>query len=48
MQLPCTIQDLVFKWGFVFPDMQCKIPKDLEKEGNKRQLESMWFFTKFD
>lgn len=28
----------MFKEGFVFLDMQCKIPKDLEKEGNKRQL----------
>lgn len=46
MQLPLTIQavDLVFKRWLVFPDTQCKIPKDLEKEGNKKQLEKHVFY----
>lgn len=46
MQLPLTIQavDLVFKWWLVFPDTQFKIPKDLEKEGNKKQLEKHVFY----
>lgn len=46
MQLPLTIQavDLVFKRWLVFPDTQFKIPKDLEKEGNKKQLEKHVFY----
>lgn len=46
MQLPLTTQAvfLMFKTGFAFPGMQCKIPKDPEKEGNKRWLEKHVFF----